>query len=112
MKKIEAIIRQEKLDIIIDKLEELGYSGITITEVQGHGRQKGITEQFRGKQYKLKFLPKIKIELVLRDNDVEKGIEAILNSAYTGEVGDGKIFIYDIKDVIRVRTKERGDSAV
>jgi nitrogen regulatory protein P-II 1 len=112
MKKIEAIIRPERLDSVLEKLDELGYSGITITDVSGHGRQKGITEQFRGKQYKVMFLPKVKIEVVIKDESVEKTIEAITASAYTGQVGDGKIFIYDIKDVIRVRTKERGESAI
>lgn len=112
MKKIEAIIRPEKLDAVIEKLDALGYSGVTITDVQGHGRQKGIVEQFRGKEYKVMFLPKIKIELVLNDNQVEKALDAITSAAETGEVGDGKIFLSTIEDVIRVRTKERGKIAI
>jgi nitrogen regulatory protein P-II 1 len=112
MKKIEAIIRPEKLDSVLEKLDQLCYSGITITDVSGHGRQKGITEQFRGKEYKVMFLPKIKIEIVMKDDCLENAIEAITSSAYTGEVGDGKIFIYDVKDAVRVRTKERGDNAI
>lgn len=112
MTKIEAIIRPEKVDAIVEKLEELGHSGITKTEVEGHGRQKGIVEQFRGKEYRLTFIPKVKIEVVVKDVDKEKAINAILDAAFTGQIGDGKIFVSEIKDVIRVRTKERGDSCL
>lgn len=112
MKKVEAIIRPEKLDAVVEKMGILGYSGITITNVEGHGRQKGIVEQFRGKEYKLMFIPKVKIEMVVKDDQVEKVIDAITTSAVTGEVGDGKIFISEIKDAVRVRTKERGDTAI
>ncbi|MBI4977964.1 MAG: P-II family nitrogen regulator [Spirochaetes bacterium] len=112
MKKIEAIIRQEKLPDVLDKLEALGYSGLTVTNVEGHGRQKGIVEMFRGKEYDLKFIPKIKIEVVARNSIVEKIIDAILETAATGNVGDGKIFIIPVEDAIRVRTKERGDSVI
>lgn len=112
MTKIEAIIRPESLENIIEKLNELGHSGITKTDVEGHGRQKGIVEQFRGKEYRLTFIPKVKIEIVVKDSDVENIIDTITECAYTGEIGDGKIFIYEIKDAIRVRTKERGDSVL
>ena len=109
MMKVEAIVRPESLQTIIDRLDELGHSGITKTEVEGHGRQKGIVEQFRGKEYRLTFIPKVKIEIVVKDKDVEKVIDAIAESAYTGQIGDGKIFISEWKDAIRVRTRERGD---
>ena len=109
MMKVEAIVRPESLQTIIDRLDELGHSGITKTEVEGHGKQKGIVEQFRGKEYRLTFIPKVKIEIVVKDKDVEKVIDAIAESAYTGQIGDGKIFISEVKDAIRVRTRERGD---
>lgn len=109
MMKVEAIVRPESLETIIDRLDELGHSGITKTEVEGHGRQKGIVEQFRGKEYRLTFIPKVKIEIVVKDKDVEKVIDAIAESAYTGQIGDGKIFISEVKDAVRVRTRERGD---
>ena len=109
MVKIEAIVRPEKVEDIVERLEVLGHSGITKTEVEGHGRQKGIVEQFRGKEYRLTFIPKVKIEIVVKDKDVEKVIDAIAESAYTGQIGDGKIFISEVKDAIRVRTRERGD---
>jgi nitrogen regulatory protein P-II 1 len=112
MKRIEAIVRPEKLEDIVEKLESLGHSGITVTQVEGHGRQKGIVEQFRGKEYKLLFIPKVKIEAVVKDELVEKIIDAIVTTAFTGNVGDGKIFVSDVKDAIRVRTKDRGESAV
>jgi len=112
MKRIEAIVRPEKLEDIVEKLEALGHSGITVTQVEGHGRQKGIVEQFRGKEYKLLFIPKVKIEAVVKDDLVEKLIDSIVTTAFTGNVGDGKIFISDVKDAVRVRTKDRGESAV
>ena len=112
MMKVEAIVRPESLQTIIDRLDELGHSGITKTEVEGHGRQKGIVEQFRGKEYRLTFIPKVKVEIVIKDSDVEKTIDAIVKIAYTGQIGDGKIFVSDIKDVVRVRTKERGETAL
>lgn len=112
MKKIEAIVRPEKLEDIVEKLEALGHSGITVTQVEGHGRQKGIVEQFRGKEYKLLFIPKVKIEAVVKDELVEKVIDVVVSTAYTGNVGDGKIFISEMKDAVRVRTKDRGESAV
>ena len=109
MIKIEAIIRPDKVEEIVDALDELGHSGITKSEVEGHGKQKGIVEQFRGKEYRLTFIPKVKIEIVVKDKDVEKVIDAIAESAYTGQIGDGKIFISEVKDAVRVRTRERGD---
>lgn len=112
MKKIEAIIRPDKLDTIVEKLDALGCTGINKTEVEGHGRQKGIVEQFRGKEYKLLFIPKVKIEVVVKDGVAEQVIDAIIEEAYTGNVGDGKIFVTEIADAIRIRTKERGDKAL
>lgn len=112
MKKIEAIVRPEKLNTVVENLSSLGYSGITVTDVEGHGRQKGIVEQFRGKEYKVLFLPKVKIEIVIGDENLEKALESIVAAAYTGEVGDGKIFITEVLDIVRVRTKERGIAAI
>ena len=112
MTKIEAILRPESIDAIIEKLDEIGHSGITKTEVEGHGRQKGIVEQFRGKEYRLTFIPKVKIELVVKDSHAEKIIDAILDIAFTGQIGDGKIFVSEVKDAIRVRTKERGEDSL
>lgn len=112
MIKVEAIIRPEKVNSIVDRLDEIGHFGVTKTEVEGHGRQKGIVEQFRGKEYRLTFMPKIKLEIVVKDADVDKVVDAITDIAYTGQIGDGKIFLYEIKDTIRVRTKERGDSTL
>lgn len=112
MTKIEAILRPESIDAIIEKLDEIGHSGITKTEVEGHGRQKGIVEQFRGKEYRLTFIPKVKIELVVKDSQAEKIIDAILDIAFTGQIGDGKIFVSEVKDAIRVRTKERGEDSL
>lgn len=112
MKKIEAIIRPEKLDEVRRALEKVGYSGLTISEVEGHGKQKGIVQQWRGEKYRIELLPKIKIEIVAKDSDSEIIIKAITENARTGEVGDGKIFVSDIKDVIRIRTGERGEQAI
>ncbi len=112
MKKIDAIIRPEKIDEVKKALEEAGYPGITITEVEGHGVQKGVTQQWRGQEYKVDLLPKIKIEIVVKDKDLEKLLDVITRSAKTGAVGDGKIFVWDIKDAIRIRTGERGEVAI
>ncbi len=112
MKRIEAIVRPEKLEDIVEKLDAMGHSGITVTQVEGHGRQKGIVEQFRGKEYKLLFIPKVKIEAVVKDDMVEKLLDAIVAVAFTGNVGDGKIFVSDVGDALRVRTKDRGESAI
>lgn len=112
MKKIEAIIKPFKLNEVKDALHELGLLGMTVTEVKGFGRQKGHTEIYRGSEYTVDFLPKIKIEIVLADNQVDSAVQAIINSARTGKIGDGKIFISNITDAVRIRTEERGEKAV
>ncbi len=112
MKKIEAIIKPFKLDEVKEALHEVGLQGITVTEAKGFGRQKGHTELYRGAEYVVDFLPKVKIELVLEDNMVDRAIEAIQQAAHTGRIGDGKIFVYGIEDAIRIRTGERGGEAV
>ena len=112
MKKIEAIIRPFKLDEVKEALLEEGIRGLTITEVRGYGRQKGHKETYRGSEYQIEFVPKIKIEVIVDDNMAEKTVEAILKTAKTGQVGDGKIFISEITDVIRIRTDESGSSAL
>ena len=112
MKKIEAIIRPEKLEAVRKALEQAGYPGISITEIEGHGMQKGAVQQWRGGKYKLKFLPKAKVEIVCIDSDAEKLVQTVLESAFTGSVGDGKIFVYDVGEVVRIRTRERGERAL
>jgi nitrogen regulatory protein PII len=112
MKKIEAIIRPFKLDEVKEALVEEGIHGLTISEVRGYGRQKGHTETYRGSEYQIEFIPKIKIEIVVDDILLDKVVDAILRTAKTGQVGDGKIFIYDIQDVIRIRTEESGSQAL
>jgi len=112
VKKIEAIIRPEKLGGVRDALERAGYPGISITEIEGHGLQKGTVQQWRGDKYKVDFLPKMKVEIVTKNEDSEKLIQAILESAYTGGVGDGKIFVYNVDEVVRIRTRERGERAL
>jgi nitrogen regulatory protein P-II 1 len=112
MKRIEAIIRPARLPFVKEALEELGYPGITVAEVKGHGKQKGITEQWRGRQYKVEYLSKVWLLLVVDDSHAEQVINAILDNAGTGEIGDGKIFVSEVMDVIRVRTRERGEAAI
>ena len=112
MKKIEAIIRPERLEIVRKALEELSYPGVTIFEVKGHGKQKGITQQWRGQDYRIDFLPKLKIEIVVLDEDVSKMLNAITRNAKTGEMGDGKIFILPVEGAIRIRTGEEGERAI
>ena len=112
MKKIEAIIKPFKLDEVKEALHEIGLQGITVTEVKGFGRQKGHTELYRGAEYVVDFLPKVKIEIVLDDNLLEKVVEAIVQAARTGRIGDGKIFISDIGEAIRIRTGETGSEAI
>jgi len=112
MKKIEAIIKPFKLDEVKDKLNDLGIQGITVTEVKGFGRQKGHTELYRGAEYVVDFLPKIKMEIVIADTRVEDVVNAIVKSAQTGRIGDGKIFITNIEEAVRIRTGERGEDAV
>jgi len=112
MKKIEAIIRPFKIDDVREALLEIGIKGMTITEVKGYGRQKGHTEMYRGSEYQIDFLPKMKIEIIAPDESVDKIVETIIKSAKTGQVGDGKIFIYPVAEVIRVRTEESGEAAL
>jgi nitrogen regulatory protein PII len=112
MKKIEAIIKPFKLDEVKEALHEVGLSGITVTEAKGFGRQKGHTELYRGAEYVVDFLPKVKIEIVLSDDLLENAIEAIQTAAKTGRIGDGKIFVSDIEQAIRIRTGETGDDAI
>ena len=112
MKKIEAIIRPEKLHLLRSKLDSKGFSGMTVSEVKGRGRQKGVTLQWRAGDYRVEFLPKMKLEMVVDDKDAQAVIDLICEYAQTGEAGDGKIFIFPVDDVVRVRTKERGCGAV
>ena len=112
MKKVEAIIKPFKLDEVKDKLNEIGVQGITVTEVKGFGRQKGHTELYRGAEYVVDFLPKIKMEVVIADALVEEVTNTIVKAAQTGRIGDGKIFITSLEDTIRIRTGERGEEAI
>jgi nitrogen regulatory protein P-II 1 len=112
MKKIEAIIRPAKLADVCAAFEKVGYPGMMITEIEGHGKQKGLTQQWRGKEYKVALLPKTKIEVVVKDLDLDKTVKAIREAAYSGEMGDGKIFIYTVDDAVRIRTDERGNAAI
>ena len=112
MKKIEAIIKPFKLDEVKEALHEVGLQGITVTEAKGFGRQKGHTELYRGAEYVVDFLPKVKIEVVMDDGMLDRAIEAIQKAAHTGRIGDGKIFVSTIEDVIRIRTGERGAEAI
>jgi len=112
MKKIDAIVKPFKLDEVKEALQGIGIQGMTVTEVKGFGRQKGHTELYRGAEYVVDFLPKIKIEIVVADNMVDKAVQAITEAANTGRIGDGKIFVQSIEESIRIRTGERGDEAV
>ena len=112
MKKIEAIIKPFKLDEVKEALQEIGLQGISVTEAKGFGRQRGQTELYRGAEYVVDFLPKVKVEIVLGDDMAEKAIEAIQNSAKTGRIGDGKIFVSSVEDAIRIRTGETGQDAI
>jgi nitrogen regulatory protein P-II 1 len=112
MTKIEAIIRPNKFEAVKEALIQLGVHGMTVSEVRGHGRQKGHTEVFRGREYDVDLLPKIKVELILLKETVEKAVEAISNAAYTGKIGDGKIFLYNVDGAVRIRSKERGEAAI
>jgi nitrogen regulatory protein P-II 1 len=112
MKKIEAVIKPFKLDEVREALSEMGCSGLTVTEVKGFGRQKGHTELYRGAEYTVDFLPKVKVEVILADNMVDKAIDAIIKAARTGKIGDGKIFVTDVGQVVRIRTGETGEDAV
>jgi nitrogen regulatory protein P-II 1 len=112
MKKIEAIIRQERLQAVQDALDELGVSGLNVTEVMGCGRQKGYTEQYRGSRANISLLPKLKVESVVPDEVAEKVVDSIVAAAYTGETGDGRVFVYDVEQSVRIRTGERGEESV
>ena len=112
MKKIEAIIKPFKLEEVKDALGEVGITGMTVTEVKGFGRQKGHTEIYRGSEYTVDFLPKIKLELVIADDAVEGAVTAIVKAAKTGKIGDGKVFVSNVEEAVRIRTDEKGESAV
>ena len=112
MKKVDAIVKPFKLDEVKDKLNEIGVQGITVTEVKGFGRQKGHTELYRGAEYVVDFLPKVKLEIVIADAQVDEVIDTIMKAAQTGRIGDGKIFVTNLVDVIRIRTGERGEEAI
>jgi nitrogen regulatory protein P-II 1 len=112
MKKVEAVIKPFKLDEVKDALQEIGVQGMTVTEARGYGRQKGHTELYRGAEYVIDFLPKVKLEVIVPDDQAERVVEAIVASARSGRIGDGKIFVSDVEDVIRIRTGERGPQAV
>jgi nitrogen regulatory protein P-II 1 len=112
VKKIEAIIRPDRLQHVQDALDELGVSGLTVTEVMGCGRQKGYTEQYRGSRVNISLLPKLKVESVVTDELVDKAVDAIVGAAYTGEIGDGRLFVYDVEQSVRIRTGERGEDTV
>jgi nitrogen regulatory protein P-II 1 len=112
MKKIEAIIKPFKLEEVKEALEEVGSTGMTVTEVKGFGRQKGHTEIYRGSEYTVDFLPKIKIELVVPDDRADAALSAIVKSAKTGKIGDGKVFVSNVEEAVRIRTEEKGEAAV
>jgi len=112
MKKVEAIIKPFKLEEVKDALGEIGIEGMTVTEVKGFGRQKGHTEIYRGSEYTVDFLPKIKLELVLGDGQVDAAVAAIVRSAKTGKIGDGKVFVSNVEEAVRIRTDEKGEAAV
>ena len=112
MKEITAVIRPDKLEVVKEALQEIQCNGVTVTEVKGRGRQLGITESYRGRDYKVDLLPKTRLEIIVNDDYVEKVIDAIVKTAQTGDIGDGKIFIAPVEEVIRIRTGERGEKAV
>jgi nitrogen regulatory protein P-II 1 len=112
MKKIEAIVKPFKLEEVKEALAEIGMEGMTITEVKGFGRQKGHTEIYRGSEYTVDFLPKIKIEVVIGDSQVQTAVDAIVKAAKTGKIGDGKVFIFTVDEAIRIRTEETGEKAI
>jgi nitrogen regulatory protein P-II 1 len=112
MTKLEAIVQPNKFDAVKNALGQLGVDGMTITEVRGHGRQKGHTEHYRGQEYTVDLVPKIKIEVVLADNLVDRAVQAVIGAAATGKIGDGKIFLSKVNDAIRIRNQERGAAAV
>jgi len=112
MRKIEAIIRPERLEPVMNELRALGYPGVTVTEVKGHGKQKGVTHMWRGAEYRVEFLPKVKLEAVVLDGDLPKVVAAVTRAARTGNIGDGKIFVYVVEDAVRIRTGDSGEDAI
>jgi nitrogen regulatory protein P-II 1 len=112
MKKVEAIVRPHVMEAVKNALQEVGVVGMTVSEVKGFGRQKGHTETYRGSEYKVEFLPKVKIEVVLPDELVDAAVTAVLNTAKTGKFGDGKVFVFALEEVVRIRTGERGEAAL
>ena len=112
VQKIEAVLREERLPVVLAALEELGYGGITITSVRGHGRQRGVTQQWRGNEYKVDFLQKVKIDMIVADSAVQQVIDGICENARTGSVGDGKIWVTPVSTLVRVRTGETGEAAI
>jgi len=112
MKEITAVIRPDKLEVVKEALQEIQCNGVTVTEVKGRGRQLGITESYRGRDYKVDLLPKTRLEIIVNDDYVEKVIDAIVKTAQTGDIGDGKIFVAPVEEVVRIRTGERGEKAV
>jgi len=112
MKKIMAIIRPHKLQVVKDALDEIGFPSMTVIEVKGRGRQKGITEIYRGREYQIDLLPKLEINIVVRDEDTDRVVDAIAKAARTGEIGDGKVFVLPVGEVVRIRTGERGEDAL
>ena len=112
MKKIEAVIKPFKLDDVREALAEAGVDGLTVTEVKGYGRQKGHSELYRGAEYQVDFMPKVKIDVVVSDDEVDRAVDAIVAAARTGKIGDGKIFVYDIQRAVRIRTSEENEDAI
>ena len=112
MKKVEAIIRPDRLDEVMKSLEEIGYPGVTISEVRGHGKQKGMTHQWRGNVYTVRFIPKVKVEVVVLDEDAGRIMDVLVRKARTGNIGDGKVFVTEVVDALRVRTGEEGYKAI
>lgn len=112
MTKIEAIVRPNRFEAVKEALVKLGIEGMTVSEVRGHGRQKGHTEVFRGREYDVDLLPKVKVELIVKDESVEPALDAIQTAAFTGKIGDGKIFLYKVENALRIRSKERGEIAI
>jgi len=112
MKEITAVIRPDKMEVVKEALQEIQCNGVTVTEVKGRGRQLGITESYRGRDYKVDLLPKTRLEIIVNDEDVDKVVDTIVKTAQTGDIGDGKIFVAPVEEVIRIRTGERGEKAV
>lgn len=112
MKKIEAIIQPSRFELVKDALREIGVEGMTVSDVRGHGRQKGHTEVYRGREYSVDLIPKVKLEMILPDNLVDAAVQTILRTARTGKIGDGKIFVTSIEEAIRIRNEDRGESAL